>query len=247
MASTDWVERPREAPACASSSTRPPTAAAASPHLRGVERAHPRATSTSPSTAASGSRITGANGAGKTTLLQLLLGTLEPAHGEVHTATTVRLLPQTLPRHRLAALPRPVQRHRGERGAHAARPLRPRRRRDPPPAGAPQPRAARPRRDRRAGREPGRPAAARRAHQPPRLRHARGAGDAPSRRARARSSPSPTTAGSWTRSASRGGSTSWMAASPSYARPPWPPAWLREGPVSWGRISAMSSSDAGTE
>ncbi len=34
---------------------------------------------------------------------------------------------------------------------------------------------------------------------------------------------------------------------PRYAGPPWPPAWLREGPVSWGLISAMSSSDAGTE
>ena len=176
MASTDWVERPREAPAVR---LKLDAAADRGRRVARLDGAGARILRDVDLTLHGGERvaITGANGAGKTTLLQLLLGTLAPAHGEVHTATTVRLLPQTF--HATGSVMPQFERHRRERGAHAARPLRPRRRRDPPPARAPQPRSARPRRDRRAGREPGRPAAPRRAHQPPRLRHARGAGDRP--------------------------------------------------------------------
>jgi ATPase subunit of ABC transporter with duplicated ATPase domains len=94
MASTDWVERPREAPAVRLKLDAPADRGRRVAHLRG---AGARILSDVDLTLHGGERIaiTGANGAGKTTLLQLLLGTLKPENGEVHTATTVRLLPQT--------------------------------------------------------------------------------------------------------------------------------------------------------
>ena len=94
MASTDWVERPREAPAVRLKLDQAADRGRRVAHLDG---AGARILRDVDLTLHGGERvaITGANGAGKTTLLQLLLGTLKPAQGEVHTATTVRLLPQT--------------------------------------------------------------------------------------------------------------------------------------------------------
>ena len=94
MASTDWVERPREAPAVRLKLDQAADRGRRVAHLNG---AGARILRDVDLTLHGGERvaITGANGAGKTTLLQLLLGTLPPAQGEVHTATTVRLLPQT--------------------------------------------------------------------------------------------------------------------------------------------------------
>jgi ATPase subunit of ABC transporter with duplicated ATPase domains len=94
MASTDWVERPREAPAVRLKLDQAADRGRRVAHLRGASARILRDVDL---TLHGGERvaITGANGAGKTTLLQLLLGTLPPTQGEVHTATTVRLLPQT--------------------------------------------------------------------------------------------------------------------------------------------------------
>jgi ATPase subunit of ABC transporter with duplicated ATPase domains len=93
MASTDWVERPRERPAVRLKLDAAAERGRRVAHLRGASA---RVLHDVDLTLHGGERvaITGANGAGKTTLLQLLLGTLEPSDGEVHTATSVRLLPQ---------------------------------------------------------------------------------------------------------------------------------------------------------
>ena len=141
------------------------------------------ATSTSRSTAASASRSPAPTAPARRRCCSSCSARWSRATARSHTAASVRLLPQRpqdvgatgplLPWFRRHTPPR----HRRVRGAHAARPLRPRRRRGPPPARAPQPRPAGARGDRRHRRVRGRPAAARRAHQPPRLRHARGAGD----------------------------------------------------------------------
>jgi ATPase subunit of ABC transporter with duplicated ATPase domains len=94
MASTDWVERPREAPAVR---LKLDAAADRGRRVAHLDGAGARVLHDVDLTLHGGERVavTGANGAGKTTLLQLLLGTLAPEQGEVHTATTVRLLPQT--------------------------------------------------------------------------------------------------------------------------------------------------------
>ena len=209
-----WVERPREA------AGRPPQA-----RRRRRPRPPRRAPRRAPAPACSrdvdltlhgGERvaITGANGAGKTTLLQLLLGTLEPSDGAVQTATSVRLLPQrpqdvaaTGPLLPVVPPPQPP-RHRRVRGAHAARPLRPRRRRGPPAARAPQPRAsARARRSPPSS--PPRPTCCCSTSRPTTSTSTRSRCWRPRwPRARARSSPSPTTAGSSTRSAPRATCTS---------------------------------------
>src|SRR3954451_15027372 len=93
MASTDWVERPREAAAVR---LKLDAAADRGRRVAHLEGAGARVLRDVALTLHGGERVavTGANGSGKTTLLQLLLGTLPPDHGEVHTATTVRLLPQ---------------------------------------------------------------------------------------------------------------------------------------------------------
>ena len=93
MASTDWVERPREAAAVR---LKFDAAADRGRRVAHLDGAGARVLRDVDLTLHGGERvaITGANGAGKTTLLQLLLGTLEPSHGAVHTAASVRLLPQ---------------------------------------------------------------------------------------------------------------------------------------------------------
>ena len=93
MASTDWVERPRERPAVRLKLDAPADRGRRVAHLDLVSARILRDVDL---TLHGGERvaITGPNGAGKTTLLQLLLGALEPSAGEIHTATTVRLLPQ---------------------------------------------------------------------------------------------------------------------------------------------------------
>ena len=93
MASTAWVERPREAAAVR---LKFDAAADRGRRVAHLEGAGARVLREVDLTLHGGERvaITGANGAGKTTLLQLLLGTLEPSHGAVHTAASVRLLPQ---------------------------------------------------------------------------------------------------------------------------------------------------------
>jgi ATPase subunit of ABC transporter with duplicated ATPase domains len=105
MASTDWVELPREP-----DPLRLKLGAAADRGrrvvgLRGVEAARGgrRVLEGVDLALYGGERIaiTGPNGAGKTTLLALLLGTLAPQAGEVDVAADVRLLPQRP--HELAA------------------------------------------------------------------------------------------------------------------------------------------------
>jgi ATPase subunit of ABC transporter with duplicated ATPase domains len=93
MASTAWVERPREAPAAR---LKLDAAADRGRRVARLTNASARVLHDVDLTLHGGERIaiTGANGAGKTTLLQLLLGTLRPTSGAVDTATTVRLLPQ---------------------------------------------------------------------------------------------------------------------------------------------------------
>jgi len=105
MASTDWVELPREAEAprlrLEAAADRGRRVAA----LRGVDAARGERTVLEGVDLAlyGGERIAvaGPNGAGKTTLLSLLLGTLAPSAGEVDVAAEVRLLPQRP--HELAA------------------------------------------------------------------------------------------------------------------------------------------------
>ena len=93
MASTDWVERPREQAAVRLKLDAVADKGRRVARLDGVSA---RILSDVDLTLHGGERvaITGPNGAGKTTLLQLLLGTLAPQAGTVETATTVRLLPQ---------------------------------------------------------------------------------------------------------------------------------------------------------
>ena len=105
MASTDWVELPREAAAprlrLEAAADRGRRVAA----LHGVDAARGERTVLEGVDLAlyGGERIAvaGPNGAGKTTLLSLLLGTLAPSAGEVDVAAEVRLLPQRP--HELAA------------------------------------------------------------------------------------------------------------------------------------------------
>ena len=208
MASTDWVERPREAAAVRLKLEAAADKGRRVAHLQG---AGARTLSDVDLTLHGGERVavTGANGAGKTTLLELLLG--GGAEGAVHGAN-VRLLPQVrIQRHRPAApvVPRPQPPgHRRLRGAHAARALRPRRRRHPAAARAPQPRPAGARGDRGARRLRA-PTCCCSTSRPTTSTSTRSRCWRPrSPRARARSSPSRTTAGSSTRSAPAGSCTS---------------------------------------
>jgi ATPase subunit of ABC transporter with duplicated ATPase domains len=166
MASTNWVERPREAPAVR---LKLDAAADKGRRVAHLQQASLRTLTDVDLTLHGGERVavTGPNGAGKTTLLELLL----------QTTPTARLLPQwfnatgpVLPWFRAhtrqgidESEARTLLAHFGIGAEAILRPL--------------EPRPARPRGDRRARRQRGRPAAARRADQPPRLRHARGPGD----------------------------------------------------------------------
>ena len=93
MASSDWVERPREQPAVR---LRLDAAADRGRRVARLDGVHARILHDVDLTLHGGERvaISGPNGAGKTTLLSLMLGTLQPAAGEVEVATRVRLLPQ---------------------------------------------------------------------------------------------------------------------------------------------------------
>jgi macrolide transport system ATP-binding/permease protein len=93
-----WVERPREAAAVRLKLDAAADRGRRVALLRGVDadRGATPVLRDVDLTLHGGERVavTGANGAGKTTLLALLLGTLEPARGEMQVATSVRLLPQ---------------------------------------------------------------------------------------------------------------------------------------------------------
>ena len=225
------------------------------PPRRAPRRAPARAssaTSTSRSTAASASPSPAPTAPARPRCCSCCWARSSRAHGEVDTATTVRLLPQTFQRHRPAAavVPRQFTRHRG-----VAR----RARCSPTSASTPTRSAAR--------WSASAPVSAP-APRSPRWSRAEAdllLLDEPTNHldfdtlevleTALAKSPSTIVAVSHDRwfldaiGATRrlhvvdGGVSELHCA----MLPPWPPAWSREGPVSWGRISATSSSDAGTE